>query len=164
MKAQTGDGPSENPMNDLATARGRFLDKVNSYAPGEAVRFTGPLDELIGWSEANELVFTPSSVHEPIRFALPDTRLVFWSASPRTSDGAKFAVLGDPRYPAALRTTARDELARIDGKAALPEAIPAMPFTKLIWEPYRTRVLALMTELLAGVKRAESPSASFLLT
>jgi hypothetical protein len=146
-------------MSDLATARDCFLAKVSYYAPGEAVRFTGPLDALIQWSEANGLVFTPGKVSEAVKFSVPGSRLAFWSALPRAGDGAKFLLLSEPRFPEPLRAAARDELARIDGKDALPEAVPAMPFTKLIWEPYRTRVLDLMGRLLTEMKRAgaESP-------
>ena len=147
-------------MNDLATARDCFLEKVHYYAPGQAVRFTAPLDELIRWSETNELVFTESKAKELIKFCVPGVRAAFWTASPRTEDGAKFTLLGDAGFPETLRTAARDELARIDGKPALPEGVPTMPFTKLIWEPYRTRVLDLMTRLLAGVRQAESASSS----
>jgi len=143
-------------MSDLATARACFLDRVNGYAPGQAVRFTAPLDELIRWSEANGLVFMPAKAKDLVKFSAPGSKLAFWSALPRADDGAKFTLLGEPRFPEALRTIARDELARINGKDALAEAAPVLPFTKLIWEPYRTRVLDLMARLLDEVKRDQA--------
>lgn len=143
-------------MSDLATARASFLDKVNGYAPGQAVRFTPALDALIAWSEANGLVFTGSKARELVKFSVPDSRLAFWSAMPRTDDGAKFMLLTEPKFADSLRAMARDELAKINGKDALPDAAPSMPFTKLIWEPYRTRVLDLMGRLLAELNRPET--------
>ena len=140
-------------MNDLLTARASFLDKVNNYAPGEAIRFTAPLDEVIRWSETNELVFTESKAKELVKFSVPGARAAFWCAAPRTLDGAKFTLLGDASFSETLRAAARDELARIDGRALLTEGAPTLAFTKLIWEPYRTRVLNLMARLLDGVRR-----------
>jgi hypothetical protein len=147
-------------MSDLPTARQRFLDKVSSYEPGQATRFAGPLDELIRWSEANALVYTDSGTKDLIRFSVAGMG-VFWSAIPRVADGARFALLSGPRFAGELKATARDELARIDGKDALPDAVPTLAFGKLIWEPYRVRVLDLMSQLLTGLKptQAKSPAA-----
>ena len=105
-------------MNDLATARADFLEKVEGYASGQSARFAPPLDELIRWSEENGLEFTPhAGVHDLVKFSVPGSKMAFWSATPRTGDGAKLTLLNDPRFPEPLRTLARDELARIDGKA-----------------------------------------------
>ena len=143
-------------MNDLATARAAFLEKVEGYAPGQSARFAPALDELIRWSEANGLEFTPhAGTHDLVKFSAPGARMAFWSATPRTGDGAKLTLLNDPRFPEPLRTLARDELARIDRKAGEPGAVPEVAFTQLIWEPYRVRVLDLMARLLAGVRRPE---------
>ena len=129
-------------MNDLATARAGFLAKVNRYASGESARFAPALDELIRWSEENGLEFTHhSGVHDLVKFSVPGAKMAFWSAAPRTGDGGKLTLLNDSRFPEPLRTVARDELARIDGKAALPGDVPEVAFTMLIWEPYRKRVL-----------------------
>ena len=148
-------------MNDLATARADFLEKVEGYASGQSARFAPPLDELIRWSEANGLEFTPhAGVHDLVKFSAPGAKMAFWSATPRTGDGAKLTLLNDPRFPEPLRTLARDELARIDGKAFQPEGIPELAFTKLIWEPYRVRVLELMARLLDGLRRPEADSSS----
>lgn len=146
--------PNENPMSDLATVRGRFLDRVHGYEPGQSVRFAAPLDELIRWSEANGLVFHDPGAKEFVRFSVPGTGWAFWSALPRATDGAKFTLFSDPRAPEFLRATARDELARIDGRPAPPEGVPELAFTKLIWEPYRMRVLDLMARLREAVKPA----------
>src|SRR5438046_6018270 len=126
-------------MNDLATARADFLEKVEGYAPGQAARFAPALDELIRWSEANGLEFTPhAGVHDLVKFSVPGAKMAFWSATPRTGDGAKLTLLNDPRFPEPLRTLARDELARIDGKAFQPEGGPRVPSTMLTWGPYRS--------------------------
>ena len=146
-------------MNDLATARADFLEKVEGYAPGQSARFAPVLDELIRWSEANGLEFTPhAGVHDLVKFSAPGAKMAFWSATPRTGDGAKLTLLNDPRFPEPLRTLARDELARIDGKAVQPEGVPEVAFTKLIWGPYRVRVLDLMARLLDGVRRPKPES------
>jgi hypothetical protein len=140
-------------MNDLATARADFLEKVEGYASGQSARFAPVLDEMIRWSEANGLEFTHhTGVHDLVKFSVPGAKMAFWSATPRTGDGAKLTLLNDPRFPEPLRTLAREELARIDGKAALPESVPELAFTKLIWAPYRARVLELMAGLLEGLK------------
>ena len=141
-------------MNDLTTARADFLEKVEGYAPGQSVRFAPALDELIRWSEANGLEFTHhTGVHDLVKFSVPGSKMAFWSATPRTGDGAKLTLLNDSRFPEPLRTLARDELARIDGKAVKPDGVPEVAFTKLIWAPYRARVLDLMARLLDGVGR-----------
>jgi hypothetical protein len=150
-------------MNDLATARAGFLEKVNSYASGQSVRFAPVLDELTRWSEVNGLQFShQSGVHNLIKFSLPKVKMAFWSATPRTGDGGKLTLLNDSRFPEPLRTMARDELARIGRKVAEPGEVPEVAFTMLIWEPYRIRVLDLMARLLDGLKRPalESNSAA----
>jgi hypothetical protein len=140
-------------MNDLATARADFLEKVEGYASGQSARFAPVLDEMILWSEANGLEFTHhTGVHDLVKFSVPGAKMAFWSATPRTGDGAKLTLLNDPRFPEPLRTMARDELARIDGKTAQPESVPELAFTKLIWAPYRARVLELMARLLEGLR------------
>jgi len=154
-----GKTPGEASMNDLATARAGFLAKVHGYASGQAARFAPALDELIRWSGENGLEFTRhSGVHDLIKFSVPGVKMAFWSATPRTGDGGKLTLLNDSRFPEPLRTAARDELARINGKAALPGDVPEVAFTMLIWEPYRIRVLDLMTRLLEGLKRSASES------
>src|SRR5258706_13464813 len=101
-------------MSHLAAARAGFLDKVEGYAPGQADRFAPALDELIRWSEDRGLVFAPRrGVAELVRFAEPGSGLTFWTATPRTGDGAKLTLLDAPRFPEPLRAIARDELARI---------------------------------------------------
>jgi hypothetical protein len=148
-------------MNDLATARADFLEKVEGYASGQSVRFAPALDELIRWSETNGLEFTPhAGVHDLVKFSAPGANMAFWTVTPRTGDGAKLTLLNDPRFPEPLRALARDELARIDGKPLQPEGVPELAFTKLIWEPYRVRVLDLMARLLDGVRRPETDSDS----
>jgi hypothetical protein len=148
-------------MNDLTTARADFLEKVEGYASGQSARFAPPLDELIRWSEANGLAFTPhAGVHDLVKFSVPGSKMAFWSATPRTGDGAKLTLLNDPRFPEELRTLARNELAQIDRKAALPGEVPEVAFTNLIWGPYRERLLDLMARLLDGVRQSESESGS----
>lgn len=148
-------------MNDLATARAAFLEKVERYASGQSARFAPPLDELIRWSEENGLEFTHhTGVHDLVKFSVPGTGMAFWSATPRTIDGAKLTLLNDPRFPEPLRTLARDELAGIDGKAVVPGGIPEVAFAKLIWAPYRVRLLDLMARLLDGVRRPEPNTGS----
>jgi hypothetical protein len=145
--------------NDLATARANFLAKVEGYASGQSTRFVPALDELIRWSEANGLEFTPhAGSHDLIKFSIPGSRMAFWSATPRTGDGAKLTLLNDSRFPETLRTMARDELARIGGKVGLPGSIPEVAFTMLIWEPYRARVLDLIAGLLERMKQTDSDS------
>ena len=140
-------------MNDLATARADFLEKVEGYASGQSARFAPVLEELIRWSEASGLAFAPhAGVHHLVKFSAPGARMAFWSATPRSGDGAKLTLLNDPRFPERLRTLARDELAEIDGKVVEPEAVPEVAFTKLIWAPYRARVLDLMARLLDGMR------------
>lgn len=148
-------------MNDLTTARADFLEKVEGYASGQSARFAPPLDELIRWSEANGLEFTHHpGVHDLVKFSVPGARMAFWSATPRTGDGAKLTLLNDPRFPEPLRTLARDELAQIDRTVALPGEVPEVAFTNLIWEPYRKRLLDLMARLLDGVRQPEPESGS----
>jgi hypothetical protein len=148
-------------MNDIVTARADFLEKVEGYAARQSARFAPVLDELIAWSEANGLEFTPhSGVHDLLKFSTPGAKMAFWTATPRTGDGAKLTLLNDTRFPESLRTLARDELARIDGKPVQPEGVPETAFTKLIWAPYRVRVLDLMARLLDGVRRHEPESGS----
>ncbi|MFO0851620.1 MAG: hypothetical protein U0871_24120 [Gemmataceae bacterium] len=139
-------------MEDLATAKARLLAKVEGYAPGQAVRFTPALDELIRWSEENGLRFAPhAGVHHLVKFCVPGRSAPFWAATPRTGDGCKLTLLADPRFPEPLRTVARTELARIDWKPVKPDGPPEVAFTKLIWPPHRAAVLALMTQLLAEI-------------
>jgi len=144
------------PLKDLVTAIDKFLAKVEVWAPGQAVRFAPVLDDLIKWSEENSwgVQFTHhTGVHHLVKYCVPGITTPFWSVVPRTSDGARLTLMNDPhpRYPEALRTEARIELARIDGVAAKTEGVPEVAFTKLIWAPYRERVLDLMTRLLNGV-------------
>ena len=140
-------------MSDLATARAAFLEKVEGWASGQAARFAPALDELIRWSQENGLAFTPhAGVHDLVKFSVPGATMAFWSATPRTGDGAKLTLLNDPRFPEPLRALARDVLARVDGKAVRPEGVPEVAFTKLIWGPYRAQVLDLMARLLDGVR------------
>jgi hypothetical protein len=154
MTSWTGDATGEGPMNDLATARADFLEKVEGYASGQAARFAPALDELIRWSRENGLEFTHhAGVHDLVKFSVPGAGMAFWSATPRTGDGAKLTLLNDRRFPEPLRAAARDELARIDGKEARPDGVPEVAFTKLIWEPYRVRLLGLMGRLLDGLGR-----------
>jgi hypothetical protein len=146
-------------MSDLATARADFLEKVEWYASGQSARFAPALDELIRWSEENGLEFTPhTGVHDLVKFSVPGAKMAFWSVTPRTGDGAKLTLLNDVRFPESLRTTAREELARINGKPAKPDGVPEVAFTNLIWEPHRARILALMGQLLDGVGRPASAS------
>jgi hypothetical protein len=148
-------------MNDLATARAGFLEKVKGYASGQSARFAPALDELIRWSEQNGLVFTRhNGVHDLVKFSVPGAKMAFWSAVPRTGDGGKLTLLNDSRFPESLRTIARDELAGIDGKAGETGDVPEIAFTMLIWEPYRVRVLDLMARLLEGLKRPAAESTS----
>ncbi|HVK18809.1 MAG TPA: hypothetical protein VM533_17895 [Fimbriiglobus sp.] len=148
-------------MNDLTTARADFLEKVEGYAPGQSARFAPALDELIRWSEANGLEFTHhTGVHDLVKFSVPGSKMAFWSATPRTGDGAKLTLLNDPRFPEPLRTLARDELARIDRKAAPNGDVPEVAFTNLIWGPYRERVLDLMARLFDGLRQPETESGS----
>jgi hypothetical protein len=145
-------------VNDLVTARTDFLEKVEGYASGQSARFAPPLDELIRWSEEHGLEFTHhTGVHDLVKFSLPGAKMAFWSATPRTGDGAKLTLLNDPRFPEPLRTLARDELARIDGKPFQDEGVPEVAFTKLIWAPYRARVLDLMARLLDGLRETAGP-------
>jgi hypothetical protein len=150
-------------MNDLATARADFLARVEGYASGQAVRFTPPLDELIAWSATNGLAFMPhAGVNDLVKFADAGATMAFWSVTPRTGDGAKFTLLNDSQFPEALRTLARDELSDINRKAAQPKGVPEVAFTKLIWPPYRQRVMDLMARLLDGVRRPGAASESAL--
>ena len=152
-------------MTDLAAARAGFLDKVEGYAPGQAARFAPALDDLIRWSEDRGLVFDPRRRPvESVRFADGGSKLSFWTATPRTGDGAKLTLLDALSFPEPLRAVARDELARIDRRAAVPDAVPVLAFTQLIWEPYRARVLDLMGRMLDGLRTtgpviASSPAA-----
>src|SRR5829696_7650695 len=146
-------------MTDLVAARAGFLAKVESYAPGQAARFAPALDDLIRWSEVNGLTFDlRRRPAELVRFCVPDSKLPFWTATPRTGDGGKLTLLDAPRFPESLRAVARDELALIDRRAAAPDTVPVIAFTQLIWEPYRARVLDLMGRLLEGL-RAAGPAA-----
>jgi hypothetical protein len=148
-------------MNDLATARADFLEKVEGYASGQSARFAPVLEDLIRWSEASGLEFTPhAGVHHLVKFSAPGSRMAFWSATPRSGDGAKLTLLNDPRFPERLRTLARDELAEIDGKVVEPDAVPEVAFTKLIWAPYRARVLDLMARLLDAMRGPASGAAA----
>src|SRR5262245_38753551 len=115
----------EGPMNDLTNTRTAFLEKVEMYASGQAKRFAPVLDELIRWSEVNGLEFTPSTGTQNLfRFSVPGVGMAFWTATPRTDDGAKLTLLSDARFPEPLRTMARDEIARIDRKQREPGAVP----------------------------------------
>jgi hypothetical protein len=139
-------------MNDLATARAAFLSSVEGHVTGESVRFAPALDELIRWSQAHGLEFTAHvGVHDLLKFSIPAAKMAFWAATPRPRDGAKLTLLSANSFPEQLRTLAREELALIDGTTAKPEAVPVLAFTKLIWAPYRVRVLDLMTRLLDGL-------------
>jgi hypothetical protein len=137
-------------MSDLATALASFQSKVERYAEGQGSRFALVLDELIEWSGKNNLDYTPHvGIHEVVKFSAGGAKMAFWTVTPRVVDGAKFTLLGDPQFPEKLRTKAREELAIIDGKKAPMVGVPEVAFTKLIWEPYRERVLNLMDRLLA---------------
>jgi hypothetical protein len=147
-------------MSDLATAKSNFLSRVEDWAPAQAARFAPIVDELIRWSEENGLEFTrPTGAHALVRFRVPGTGMPFWVVSARTGDGAKLTILADPRFPEPLRSEARDELSRIGRKAADPESAPELALTHLIWEPYRQRVLDLMSRLLAEVRGATAATA-----
>ena len=140
-------------MSDLAAARKAFLYKVEEYAAGQSSRFAPVLDELIRWSGENGLEFSHhDGIHDLVKFTVPGASKAFWSVTPRTGDGAKFTLLTDPRFPESLRTEARGELAQIDPKADATKSVPELAFTKLIWEPYRERVLKLMGRLLDRVR------------
>jgi hypothetical protein len=146
---------------DLATDRAEFLTQVDRWAAGQAARFAPVLDELIRWSEVNGLEFVHhAGVHHLVKFRVPGAAAAFWSVMPRTGDGAKLTLLNDPRYPEPLRSAARVELARIDGIAAKLEGPPEVAFAKLIWPPYRTRVLELMARLLSGVREEQVVAAA----
>jgi hypothetical protein len=141
-------------MSDLTTARKAFLRKVEEYAPGQSSRFAPVLDELILWSDENQLEFSRHlGLHDVFKYCLPGSAKAFWSVTPRTGDGAKFSLLSDPRFPEVYRTEARNELAQIDRKPETPSGVPVMAFSKLIWGPYRDRVQKLMTRLLEGVQQ-----------
>jgi hypothetical protein len=136
-------------MNNLVTARAAFLKKVEDHVSGESARFAMPLDELISWSEGHGLAFAPhGGVHDLLKFSIPGATLAFWLLTPRPGDGAKLNLLGATGFPENLRTLARDELALIDGTASKPEGPPVVSFTKMIWGPYRARILTLMGRLL----------------
>jgi hypothetical protein len=144
-------------MSDLATARAEFLAKVEGYADGQSARFAPALDELIRWSGENGLAFTPhTGVHDVFKFSAPGAKMAFWSATPRTKDGAKLTLLNDPRFPEPLRALAREELAAIGDRP--PEGVPELAFTNLIWGPYRARVLDLMGRLLDGIAHPKAAS------
>jgi len=146
-------------MNHLATARAAFLSRVKGYASGQAARFEPALDELIRWSEENGLEFTRhTGMHDLVKFSVVGAKMAFWSATPRTGDGGKLTLLNDSRFPEELRSLAREELARIDGKAPQPSGIPEVAFAMLIWEPYRVRVLDLMARLLDAVRQPDKKS------
>jgi hypothetical protein len=140
-------------MSDITAARKAFLFKVEEYASGQSARFAPVLDELIRWSGENGLEFSHhDGLHDLVKFTVPGATKAFWSVTPRTGDGAKFTLLTDPRFPESLRTEARDELAQIDRKSDPAKSIPELAFTKLIWEPYRERVLKLMGRLLEQMR------------
>lgn len=148
-------------MTTAPAARTRFLDKVEDYAPGQAARFAPPLDALVEWSEANGLTFLPPSAAQTVfRYAAPDSRRVFWAVTARTGDGAKLTILTGSAFPKRLRAEARAELARLDGRPEKEDEVPEVALTKLIWLPHRTRVLDLMTRLLAELRAAESGPAA----
>jgi hypothetical protein len=148
-------------MTDLATACSTFLSRVESYAEGQSSRFAHVLDELIEWSAENDLDYTPhSGAADVIKFTPVGSKMAFWTVTPRSSDGAKFTLLNDSHFPEALRTEARNELAALDKRAATQNGIPEVAFTKLVWEPYRVRVLALMDRLLAGIRNPEGTLAA----
>jgi hypothetical protein len=147
-------------MSDLATAKSKFLSRVEDWAPDQAARFAPVLDELVQWSEENGLEFTrPTGTQALVRFRVSGTGMPFWVVSARTGDGAKMTLLADPRFPEPLRAAAREELSRIGRKAADPDSAPELALTHLIWEPYRRRVLELMSRLLAEV-RGETAAAA----
>lgn len=138
-------------MTDVTTARANFLSRVEGYAWGQSARLSPALDELIRWSEDNGLQYRPpTGAQTLVRYT--EGNRVFWSVAPRTGDGAKLTLLNDTAFPGPLRDEARAELARIDGKAEKDGGVPEVALSKLIWEPYRARVLALMTRLLAGLE------------
>lgn len=146
-------------MNDLATALASFYSKVERYAEGQGARFALVLDELIDWSGKNNLDYVPHvGIHEVVKFSTDGARMAFWSVAPRVGDGAKFTLLADSQFPETLRTKAREELAVIDGKISPRMGIPEVALTKLIWEPYRERVLNLMDRLLEGLNLPKSIS------
>ena len=135
------------------------MGKVEGYATDQSARFAKVLDELIAWSEANGLEFTHhTGVHDLVKFSVPGAKAAFWSACPRTGDGGKLTLLNDTSFPEPLRTMARDELARIDGKELQSEGVPEVAFTKLIWAPYRARLLDLMGRLLDAMRSVPQAS------
>jgi hypothetical protein len=143
-------------LKDIVTAIDKFLAKVEVWAPGQSIRFAPALDDLIKWSEENAwgVQFTHhAGVHHLVKYCVPGVNTPFWSAVPRTGDGARFTLLNEPhqRFPEALRNEAREELCRIGGVKSSSEGVPEVAFTKLIWEPYRLRVLDLMTKMLNAV-------------
>lgn len=143
-------------MTDLATACSSFLSRVEAYAEGQSSRFALVLDALIEWSAENDLEYTPhTGAADVIKFTAVGSKMAFWSVTPRTSDGSKFTLLNDSHFPEALRTEARNELALIDKRKVTQNGIPELAFTKLVWEPYRIQVLALMDRLLEGIKNPE---------
>lgn len=148
-------------MDHLAETKAGFLSKVEDYATGQSSRFALPLDELIRWSEEAGLVFARhGGANELVKFCLPGTSSTFWAATPRRGDGGKFTLLSTASFPERLRAMAREEFARIEAKPQRPDGVPELPFTQLIWEPYRKLVLELMGKLLEELKPAEkSPPA-----
>jgi len=149
-------------VSDLATATTDFLAKVESYAHGQAARFSPVLDELIRWSQGRGLEFVgPSRSLHAVTFRIPGAGSYFWTVRPRTGDGAKFGLLTDAGYqlPVGMLEEACREMNRICGSKDETKTAPEVPFTTLIWEPYRVRVLALMERLLAAMTSQNSPPA-----
>ena len=140
-------------MNEIAKGRKFFLSKVEQFSSGDSLRFAPVVDELIQWSRDNGLEFVPNTgVNKLLTFSIPGTGMAFWVVTPLVGDGAKIALLGDPKFPEPLRSEARNELAEIGKKKALAKSIPELAFAKLIWAPYRAQILTLMTRLLKEVQ------------
>jgi hypothetical protein len=140
-------------MSDSAAALADFLAKVEDHAWGQSIRFAPVLDELIRWSQENGLEHCPPTAAQAlVRYA--EGGRIFWSAVARTGDGGKLTLLNDRSFPEPLRDEARTELARLDGKAEKEGGVPEVALTKLIWAPYRAKVLELMARLLDGVRAA----------
>ncbi|QEL14626.1 hypothetical protein [Limnoglobus roseus] len=152
-------------MKDLAAAKAKFLSRVEKMEAGESARFVALLDALIAWSEKNGLTYMPTTGQsDALKFSLPGSKLAFWTATPRKTDGGKLTILADTKFPDPLRAIVRDELIQIEGRPparpswepAPPEKPPEIAFIKLIWGPHRDRVIDLMGRLLVALKNPES--------
>lgn len=150
---------------DLDAAKREFWKEVRFRNPDfDSVEraFSPLLDRLIEWSEKQPaLKFTwhegqPGSERQfLVKYCVEgmEDEAAFWAVYPKKNEVAFLIVLADhnPRFPGDLRSDARRELAKMDGRADNPKEYPVVHFGNLKKKGNTDEVLKLMEDWLPRV-------------